>query len=144
MLEIKVQYTYPRLDAEVSKRMNHLLKSPFVVHPDTGTLSLLASGRSLPTDAYAWAKGNVCIPLDVSTIDSFDPSNVVTVGSLLYELEISSTSAQFASNVMGTGTEEGWERTSLKPYVDYFKRHCEAIMSDAKAVKRGPFPLSAP
>lgn len=36
MEDIILQYTYPRIDAEVSKHRNHLLKAPFCVHPGTG------------------------------------------------------------------------------------------------------------
>ena len=38
MEDIILQYTYPRIDAEVSKHRNHLLKAPFCVHPGTGQL----------------------------------------------------------------------------------------------------------
>lgn len=64
--DIILQYTYPRLDAEVSKHRNHLLKAPFCVHPKTG---------------------RVCVPVDPENIDDFNPERVPTVGQLLKELD---------------------------------------------------------
>lgn len=65
MEDVVLQYTYPRIDAEVSKHRNHLLKSPFCVHPGTG---------------------RVCVPVDPARVDEFDPEAVPTVGRLLSEL----------------------------------------------------------
>lgn len=64
--DIVLEYTYPRLDIEVSKKLNHLLKSPFVVHPSTG---------------------RVCVPINTKKLDEFDPLEVPTVQSLLAEID---------------------------------------------------------
>jgi DNA primase small subunit len=81
MEDIVLQYTYPRIDAEVSKHRNHLLKAPFCVHPKTG---------------------RICVPVDPARIDQFDPELVPTVGQLLRELDATTTTESLA----GTGEEQ--------------------------------------
>ena len=112
--DIILQYTYPRLDAEVSKHRNHLLKAPFCVHPKTG---------------------RVCVPIDPRTIDRFDPAKVPTVVQLLRELDKNGT----APAGDGSGASEhhsDWERTSLKPYVDMLDKHVMALMEETRKVKQ--------
>ncbi|KAK4381602.1 DNA primase small subunit [Sesamum angolense] len=89
--EIVFSFTYPRLDLEVSKHMNHLLKAPFCVHPKTG---------------------RVCVPIDPKHCEEFDPSAVPTLSKLLEELNMGAS---------GTGGEEELENTSLGKSIRYFR-----------------------
>lgn len=59
---IEFCFMYPRLDVNVSKHCNHLLKAPFVVHPGTG---------------------NVCLPVDIDTIHLFEPTNTPKLEAVL-------------------------------------------------------------
>ncbi len=64
--DVMFQLMYPRLDVNVSIGINHLLKSPFCVHPKTG---------------------RVCVPIDPAKIDEFDPFVVPQVQDLLSDLD---------------------------------------------------------
>ena len=68
--ETMLQFTYPRLDSNVSIQLNHLLKSPFCVHPGTGRVS---------------------VPFDPRKADEFSPENVPTVKQLCSELSSDSS-----------------------------------------------------
>lgn len=56
--EVQVYFVYPRLDANVTKGMGHLLKAPFCVHPKTG---------------------KICTPFNPRNVDKFDPTTVPTI-----------------------------------------------------------------
>ena len=66
LAEVKLQLCYPRLDINVSKGVNHLLKAPFCIHPKTG---------------------KVCVPFDIRTVDKFDPSTVPSVKDVVTQYE---------------------------------------------------------
>ncbi|CAE6426328.1 unnamed protein product [Rhizoctonia solani] len=108
--DIVFQFSYPRIDTEVSKHRNHLLKAPFCVHPGTG---------------------RVCVPVDAAHVDDFDPESVPTIGGLLQELD------NMPASQPGVEHHSDWEHTSLKPYVEMLERHASAIMNDARERRRG-------
>lgn len=111
--DIVLFYTYPRIDAEVSKHRNHLLKAPFCIHPKTG---------------------KVCVPVDPEHIDEFNPESVPTVGQLLSELDDLGK-----ANGKGDAAEHhsDWEKTSLKPYVEILDKHALRLMEQSRRDRRG-------
>lgn len=96
-------FAYPRLDIEVSKKMNHLLKAPFCVHPKTG---------------------KVCVPIDPSQSEAFDPEGVPTLSGLIANLNE-------RRKVEG---QDDVDRTDLAPYLRYFERRfLGPLEADARA-----------
>lgn len=110
--DIVLEYTYPRLDIEVSKKLNHLLKSPFVVHPGTG---------------------RVCVPIDTRSLEDFDPLGVPTVQGLIQEID----AWKEPDSAEGSNKHpvQDWEKTSLKPYIEQFRSFVIALMKDERDVK---------
>ncbi|KAF1973311.1 DNA primase small subunit [Bimuria novae-zelandiae CBS 107.79] len=102
--DIILEYTYPRLDADVGKKLNHLLKSPFVVHPATG---------------------RICVPIDPRKVDEFDPLSVPKVTELLVEID------QWKGED-GEKKIQDWEKTSLKPYIDFFRVFVAGLLREGK------------
>lgn len=113
--DIQIYYTYPRLDAEVSKHRNHLLKAPFCIHPKTG---------------------RVCVPVDPEKIEDFDPEKVPTVAQLLHELDDISVVGTAADDNNSGEHHSDWEKTSLKPYVDMLNQHVSRLTEKTRLEKR--------
>ena len=100
---------------EVSKKMGHLLKSPFVVHPGTG---------------------RVCVPIPVReeshglwNAEGFDPLAVVTVTGLLEEVDAWDGELTAAGPESGRKVQD-WEKTGLKASVEYFREFVDRLLAD--------------
>lgn len=66
-VELVLTHSFPRLDANVSKAQNHLLKSPFCAHPKTG---------------------RICVPIDPQTCETFNPFHVPTLRMLCQQVKL--------------------------------------------------------
>ena len=110
--EILLQYGYPRLDVNVSKQLNHLLKSPFCVHPKTG---------------------RVCVPFDPNEVEVFDPLAVPTVSQLIREID------EFDFNNPGEDLKSlsDYKKTSMKKHVELFTAFLEPLEHSIREAKRG-------
>ena len=111
--DVVLEYTYPRLDVEVSKKQIHLLKSPFVIHPGTG---------------------RVCVPIDTNRLASFDPLKVPTVTELLGEIDVFDEKA--VVDQADAKKSQDYEKTSLRPYVEYFRVYVAGLLREEKSGKR--------
>ncbi|KAI7794294.1 Primase polypeptide 1 [Triplophysa rosa] len=116
--EIMLQYCYPRLDVNVSKGVNHLLKSPFSVHPKTGRIS---------------------VPIDLKELDTFDPFEVPTISLICEELERPRTDEAEEDEMKDNEQDAGerrrirdYKRTSLAKYVKVFDRFLEGLARSRK------------
>jgi DNA primase small subunit len=116
--EIEFQLLYPRLDAQVSMHLNHLLKAPFCIHPKTG---------------------RVCVPIRISDVDKFDPMEVPLVSQLVKELNQYDREHPDATDESGKKLA-GWKKTALKESIavfDEFLNGIEGEIRNKMAAKRG-------
>lgn len=117
LVEIVFTYTYPRLDVNVSKGMNHLLKSPWCVHPKTG---------------------RVCVPVDPTKAESFDPSSVPTLRTCANDLDAAhkardtSSGAEKRTDISCTGLHQ------YEAEFDRFLKSSEASIRAERARARQP------
>jgi DNA primase small subunit len=115
-VQVVLEHTYPRLDINVSKMQNHLLKSPFCVHPKTG---------------------RVCVPISVEKIDEFDPFAVPTLAALMKELDEAGSTPSSADKNKDDKSKESWHKTSLKAYFEPFQKDfLEPLLTDLRRQAR--------
>ena len=86
-------FIYPKIDVEVSRKLSHLLKSPFAVHPSTE---------------------KICIPIDPEQIDSFDLNDVPSLDSLLNDIN------EWKPTQPNQSIPD-YKKTKLKQYYSIFK-----------------------
>jgi DNA primase small subunit len=119
--EIKLYYSYPRLDINVTKSLNHLLKAPFCVHPKTGKIS---------------------VPFKAKFVDNFDPSTVPTICQVLDEINVyDAKTKEQEKALMETSTQsldeqvnvkiKDYKKTSLLKYVTVFNEFLRGLQNAA-------------
>lgn len=109
--KVVIYYTFPRLDLQVSKQPNHLLKSPFCVHPITN---------------------NISIPINHNELNSFNLNQIPTLNmienDLLNNTNLSNTCLQlfidyfetFVTNVIFANQKEKNNNNNIKNYLKIY------------------------
>ncbi|CAL2036848.1 hypothetical protein CAEBREN_07229 [Caenorhabditis brenneri] len=102
LLYFVLQRCYPRLDVNVSTGTNHLLKSPFCIHPKTG---------------------NVAVPLNVEKIGEFDVSNCPRIDHVVEELSSLLANRESDENEDSKNRKFlAYKHGLLAPYVENFEK----------------------
>jgi hypothetical protein len=116
-IETVFRHTYPRLDINVSKMQNHLLKSPFCVHPKTG---------------------RVCVPIDLGDFATFDPFAVPTLAGLMRELDEYDGAAARGEDGKDAGVVvHDWQKTSLRgPFESFQRKFLVPLLNDERRAMR--------
>jgi len=104
IFELVFTYLYPRLDINVSRQINHLLKSPFVVHPSTG---------------------RICVPIDPNKAMEFQPENVPTLTQILHHYNYCPTTS---SNSASSKEEDIDIPELLNPYLKLFEKFVNGVV----------------
>ncbi|CAK9801352.1 DNA primase small subunit [Anthophora plagiata] len=114
--EAMIQYAYPRLDINVSKGLNHLLKSPFCVHPKTG---------------------KVCIPFTANTVDKFHPDKVPTITTLIEEINEFDLKDKAVQETHDSNTRriKDYKKTSLNKSLHIFQEFLWNLENERKGQK---------
>ena len=81
---------------------------------------------------YSLTSGRICVPIDSTDPAAFDPFTVPTVSSLLGEID----SWEKTGEENSTERISDWEKTSLKGFIRYFKKHVDRIMADERGFKK--------
>ncbi len=115
-VETVFRHAYPRLDINVSKMQNHLLKSPFCVHPKTG---------------------RVCVPIDPRDFATFDPFAVPTLAGLMRELDEYDGGAAGGGEGAGAAVAHDWQKTSLRgPFESFRRNFLVPLLNDERRAAR--------
>lgn len=106
---ITFSYLYPRLDVNVSKAQNHLLKSPFCVHPGTG---------------------NVCVAFEAADAENFSPfdrSQVPHVSKLSEQV------AQYNELHGPTPGIPAYMKCALKGSMEVLEKFVKGVLEDERS-----------
>ncbi|XP_017485229.1 PREDICTED: DNA primase small subunit [Rhagoletis zephyria] len=111
--EIQLGILYPRLDINVTKGMNHLLKSPFCIHPGTG---------------------KVCVPFNCHAAAKFDPTTVPNIAQLLQEINaFDDKSKNQESGPEDKSRIKDYKKTSMFKGVVVFEEFLRKLETSLKA-----------